>query len=149
MYHCAVPREKLFSTFPEWKHVPAERSSQENGSRRDQSSAVCFENHGSVASFSQYRILEQLLSESPFSCKTAQKNEKSDWGGCSAVEKDWSALSKSNGQENLQTANWLNFMYDCRTVLLHVPISRSDGFSSRPQTEFFDVAERPVTTKKK
>lgn len=43
---------------------------------------------------------------------------------------DCSALRKSIGTKNFQTACYLYFNYDSRTALLHVSLSRIGGFSS-------------------
>lgn len=58
----------------------------------------------------------------------------------------WSALSKSVDLENCQTVSRSSLIYDSGTVLLHAPMSRKDGFSTRSQREPLNGAERPVTT---
>lgn len=48
----------------------------------------------------------------------------------------------------LQAVYWLYFIYDNTTALLHVPMSRGDGFSSLYQPESLDEVERVVTTER-
>lgn len=81
----ALFREKNFYALFEWRHVSAERSSQEEGSREDQPSAVRSDSKGSVASFSRYWVPEQVPTGYSSSCKTTSRNGKADRGGCSAA----------------------------------------------------------------
>lgn len=60
------------------------------------------------------------------------------------VRKAGSALSKSIGLENFQTAYFFYIIYDSRTALPHVLVSRRDIFSPRSQRECLSGVQRPV-----
>lgn len=62
------------------------------------------------------------------------------------VSRAESALLKSIGPENVQTAYWPYFTYDSRTILLHALTSPSVEFSPRFQRESLCGVERPVRT---
>lgn len=81
-----VPRETVFLTSLEWKHGLTECSSREIGSRKDRYFSIRFDSHDSVPFLSQNGIRKQLPAESSLSWKTASQNEKSEWGGSSAVD---------------------------------------------------------------
>lgn len=76
-----VSRKGLLPCFLERKHVLAERSDQDEGSREEQTLAVRPDSRGSAASISWYWVREELLAGSPSSCETALENEKPDLGG--------------------------------------------------------------------
>lgn len=106
-----VPREELFLTFFEWKHVLAKRFYQEDGSCEDQSSAVRSDNRGSPDFFAGYWVCQQLPTGTRYSCTTALENEKWDWGGCSAGGK---------GLECSIDRHWLGKVPDCVLALPHL-----------------------------
>lgn len=68
-------------------------------SYKDQFVIVSSDSHGSVALSARYYLLEKLQAGTPFSCKTASENEKSDWGGYSAREEGRITLSKLAGSK--------------------------------------------------
>lgn len=61
----------------------------------------------------------------------------------------WTVPPNLIGKEILQTIYWPYFVYDSKTVLLHVVILHSDGFSICSQQESPNGAETSVKTEEK
>lgn len=55
-----------------------------------------------------------------------------------------SALPRSIGMRNFQTAYWPYSIYESDPAMQRVIMSRSDGFSTRFQPESLDGVRRPV-----